>query len=44
MSAKPLLFAPQHRCWQQRLTKEKHTAFNFHDQEMYQTFTDSYPK
>lgn len=44
MSAKPLLFAPQHLCWKQRAHKEKQAAFGFHDQELYKTFTEGYPR
>ncbi len=43
MSAKPLLFAPQHKCWQQRVSKEKLTAYDFHDADLFKTHSQAYP-
>ena len=43
MSAKPLLFAGQHHCWQQRVSKEKLATYDFHDADFFKTHYDAYP-
>lgn len=44
MSAKPLLFASPHMCWQQRIDKERKKAHIFHDATEYQTMQMNFPE